>query len=121
MTDRPEREGREGDTQPMPVKRDGPIMHELLIEELPVMLRSRLELGIKRYGQPLQAFNGRDAAQDVMDELVDGLVYARQTQIEIAFMRDIIVRVRSRFGRTTDQDSAWDQSLWADIKMVLGD
>ncbi len=68
---------REGD-QPLPKAADGAIMHELLIE----MLRSRLALGIERYGQPLRAFNGRNAARDALEEAVDLSVYLQQSVIE---------------------------------------
>lgn len=88
MTDqkRPEREGREGDTQPMPTATDGPVMHEVVIEAL----RQRLEVGIRRYGQPLQAFNGRDAAQDAFEEILDLSVYLAQIRIEMAAMREVL-------------------------------
>ena len=80
---RPEREGREGDTQPMPKPADGPIMHELVIADL----QSRLEVGVKRYGQPLRAFNGRDPLQDLYEELLDACVYLRQLMEESASRR----------------------------------
>ena len=34
--------------------------------------------GIRRYGTPLQAFNGRDSLQDAYDEAVDLAIYLRQ-------------------------------------------
>lgn len=83
---RPEREGREGDTQPMPVGTDGPIMHEVVIEAL----AQRLEVGIRRYGQPLQAFNGRNAAQDAFEEVLDLSVYLAQVMIETEAMRNTL-------------------------------
>lgn len=80
---KPEREGREGDTQPMPKPADGPIMHELVIADL----QSRLDVGIKRYGQPLRAFNGRDPLQDLYEELLDACVYLRQLMEESSSRR----------------------------------
>lgn len=64
---------REGD-QPLPVGNDLPVMHDLVIEDL----RKRLEVGIKRYGQPLQPFNGRNALRDAYEEVLDLTVYLRQ-------------------------------------------
>ena len=66
----PERAGREGDSQPLPTASDSPYIHDLVAAEIqglddPIMLaiaadlEARKTLGIKRYGQPLQAFNGR--------------------------------------------------------------
>jgi hypothetical protein len=75
---RPEREGREGDTQPMPKAVDGPIMHHLVQQDL----EARLQVGIKRYGQPLQPHNGRDALRDAYEEVLDLAVYLRQAIYE---------------------------------------
>lgn len=41
-------------------------------------MRARHELGQRKYGQPLQAHNGRSALRDLYDELLDAVVYARQ-------------------------------------------
>lgn len=38
----------------------------------------REELGIKKYGTPVQAFNGRDCLIDAYQEMLDCLVYLRQ-------------------------------------------
>lgn len=37
---------------------------------------------MRRYGMRLQAFNGRDALQDLKEELLDGLAYLTQIQEE---------------------------------------
>lgn len=49
-------------------------MHDLLIAEV----EKRKTLGLDRYGTILQANNGRDALQDLLDELIDGCVYLMQ-------------------------------------------
>lgn len=72
------RAGREGDTQPMPTASTGPSMHELVQADL----QGRLEVGIERYGQPLQAHNGRNALQDAYEEVLDLAVYLKQAIIE---------------------------------------
>lgn len=90
----PEREGREGDTQPMPKAVEGAIMHEVVIKAL----EDRLAVGIKRYGQPLRAFNGRDAAQDAFEEVLDLSVYLAQVRQEMAAMRQIISDVMDRYA-----------------------
>lgn len=59
---------------PMPVPNDGPSMHDLACGDL----QRRKALGLARYGAPLQAFNGRDALNDLYEELMDALVYLRQ-------------------------------------------
>ena len=88
MTDLP----RPGD-QPLPVPTDGPGMHDLVIADLPTdgtiwpeignMLAWRRDLGLARYGQPLQAWNGRDAVRDLLEECLDAMAYARQVKVEL--------------------------------------
>lgn len=75
---RPSREDREGDAQPLPKESDSPIMHDLVRADL----LKRLQLGIERYGQPLQANNGRDALMDAYEEALDLTVYLRQAIYE---------------------------------------
>lgn len=47
---------------------------ELVIQDM----QDRHESGIKKYGTPLQAFNGRNALIDAYQELLDLCVYLRQ-------------------------------------------
>jgi hypothetical protein len=60
--------------QPVPVKTDGPSMHDLVVEDM----RARKEFGVRKYGTLLQAHNGRDALRDAYDEVLDLIVYLRQ-------------------------------------------
>lgn len=41
-------------------------------------LKQREQLGIARYGTPLQAHNGRDALRDAYEEALDLACYLRQ-------------------------------------------
>jgi hypothetical protein len=45
-------------------------------------MQSRHELGIKRYGTPLQPHNGRDALRDAYEEALDLAVYLRTAIFE---------------------------------------
>ena len=83
---------RPGD-QPLPTAGTGPGMHDLVIAALrehggatlePVveLLTQRRDIGLERYGRPLQAWNGRDALRDLAEELADAIVYARQAGSE---------------------------------------
>lgn len=76
--DKPSRLGREGDTQPLPVVSDAPIAHRMVQDDL----EERLKVGIERYGQPLQAFNGRDSLRDAYEEVLDLAVYLRNAIYE---------------------------------------
>lgn len=53
-------------------------MHDLCCDDM----QARKALGIKRYGQALQANNGRDALRDHYEELLDACAYARQLLYE---------------------------------------
>lgn len=50
--------------------------------KLVAAMRDRRNLGIQRYGTPLQAGNGRDAKRDLCEELLDATAYAAQDAIE---------------------------------------
>jgi hypothetical protein len=47
-----------------------------------VDLRYRKEEGIKKYGTPLQASNGRDALVDAYEEALDMCQYLKQAIVE---------------------------------------
>ncbi len=51
---------------------------ELVIADL----RVRTELGTVKYGEPLQTFNGRNALQDLYEELLDAAQYVKQRLLE---------------------------------------
>ncbi len=68
---------REGD-QALPIKNDLPFMHDLVKEDM----EGRKQLGIKRYGTPLQPHNGRDALRDAYEEILDHAAYLRQMLYE---------------------------------------
>jgi hypothetical protein len=63
---------RKGD-QPLPVKNSRTDIQSLVVADL----ENRRELGIKRYGTALQAFNGRDMLRDAYEEALDLAVYLR--------------------------------------------
>lgn len=68
---------REGD-QPLPVPNDYPDIQTQVIADLV----KRREVGIERYGTPLQPWNGRDPVRDLYEELLDGACYAKQILVE---------------------------------------
>lgn len=55
------------------------------------MLPERVEEGIKRYGTPLQTFNGRDAFQDSMQEWFDLGLYVTQMSIERTVLEALVL------------------------------
>lgn len=54
----------------------------LVPESLRPLCEARDALGRSRYGRPLETGNGRDAARDCLEELLDGAVYAWQASME---------------------------------------
>lgn len=41
-------------------------------------LQERARVGLRKYGEPLRAFNGRSALQDAYEEALDLAMYLRQ-------------------------------------------
>jgi hypothetical protein len=64
--------------QPMPTPNDQPSVQGLVRDDL----EQREQLGIARYGTPLQPHNGRDALRDAYEEALDLACYLRQVIAE---------------------------------------
>lgn len=67
----------------------GPLCERLRAEfpywqlgRIETLLHERHELGCERYGQPLAAFNGRDALWDALEEAADLAMYIQQARME---------------------------------------
>lgn len=67
---------RDGD-QPLPT-----VGQQNVSDAVKADLDKRIELGIQRYGRPLQTFNGRDALQDAYEEALDLVHYLKQAILE---------------------------------------
>lgn len=94
---KPSRADRPGDTQGLPTPNDRESIHDMMVEDAKSMFgqktpavlliaeraEKRKALGIERYGTPLQAFNGRRAVVDALEEAHDLAVYLRQWVEEI--------------------------------------
>lgn len=91
-------------------------IHQLLIDSLEAWgvgnaeeqrviadgLVARRELGVQKYGRPLESHNGRDAMQDCWEELLDSSVYAVQMELEGIRVGDVIlvlVQILRRLAR----------------------
>lgn len=69
---------RPGDQIPPKAPPGSDSVQDALIE----LVSQRRDLGVKRYGQQLQTFNGRDALQDALEEAVDLASYLTQLRME---------------------------------------
>lgn len=65
-------------SQPNPTPNTSEPIVDLVIKDL----QDRKKVGIERYGTPLQANNGRDALQDLYEELLDAAQYIKQVMEE---------------------------------------
>lgn len=68
---------RPGD-QPLPVPNEQPSIQSMVRADLD----SREQVGVQRYGTPLQPHNGRDAMRDAYEEALDLTCYLRQVIAE---------------------------------------
>jgi len=64
--------------QPMPTVNDSVSIQSLVRADLD----AREQVGIQRYGTPLQPDNGRDAMRDLYEELLDACCYIKQAIVE---------------------------------------
>ena len=82
--------------QPAPVPNNGPYIADLVTAEITAAtelgagrvaiaaeVRHRARIGADKYGTRLQPHNGRNALADLLDEIVDGIQYARQHLAEV--------------------------------------
>jgi hypothetical protein len=70
--------------QPEPIRNDHEFIVDIILRDSRVttplrnLLLKRKQLGEERYGTPLQAFNGRDALTDALEEAMDLCIYLMQ-------------------------------------------
>lgn len=69
---------RRGESQPLPTRNNSVDIQSLVIGDV----MRRRQLGIERYGTPVQAHNGRNALLDLYEELIDAAVYCKQLLVE---------------------------------------
>jgi hypothetical protein len=65
--------------QPKPQKNKNKPIVDLVIKDM----KARKKQGIKTYGTPLQAFNGRNALWDAYEEALDLAIYLKQALEEL--------------------------------------
>jgi hypothetical protein len=92
------------------LRRYGYPQTDLVIADIEV----RRQVGIARYGTPLQAHNGRDALRDLYEEAMDGTFYARQGLEELGGVSPEAVSTLSR-----EQRRRW-QVLYSVYRDLMG-
>jgi hypothetical protein len=85
----PERANRAGDQAlPQATERSADVFEDVI-----AVLQSRRAIGVRRYGQSLHTFNGRDAGRDEIEEFIDGFIYRHQQRMERAALEAELARV----------------------------
>ena len=69
------------DPQPRPEKRQG---GQVVVDFVLADVQERAEMGKRKYGTYLEAFNGRDPLWDAYQEAIDLAMYLRQALLERA-------------------------------------
>lgn len=64
--------------QPQPNGQGDPVLGFVLAD-----LTNRALVGKEKYGEPLKVFNGRSSITDLMQELYDAVMYAKQMELEL--------------------------------------
>lgn len=84
--------------QPPPSRNGHPPVWPLVIADM----QARDELGRRRYGTPLQPWNGREALEDAYQEALDLAVYLKQALVE----RRHLATALHMIAGATDRDAA---------------
>jgi hypothetical protein len=63
--------------QPMPTPGEQVVLHHVIND-----LNARAEMGLHKYNTLLMTNNGRDALQDLLEELLDAVMYLKQFMLE---------------------------------------
>lgn len=63
--------------QPAPAGTGQPVVDSVIAD-----VEARREFGLRKYGTLLRTYNGRDAAMDLYQELLDAVMYLRQFVLE---------------------------------------
>jgi len=88
--------------QAAPVPGEGDVWAEVIAEleqqgrtpaRVLLLMRERRQVGIDRYGVPLQRGNGRDAERDLLEELLDAVAYSALCGRRFGILVDLIGEV----------------------------
>jgi hypothetical protein len=74
------------------------------------MIDQREQEGIEKYGRSLETFNGRDAAQDLLEEVIDGIQYATQLSLEYDYLIEKLASLYEIHDGEEPLDTQWEQA-----------
>lgn len=96
--------------QPMP-KPGGRPVKGYALATFARMIDERTEKGIQTYGRALETHNGRDALQDLMEELVDAVQYTTQAALERADLNMELDRLAREVASLTTLNQSLDRRV----------
>jgi len=90
---------------------------DALREHFNKMLDERQKIGIARYGRSLETHNGRNAARDADEEMIDALQYQMQLRLEHDDALKLLELYRTLVGRLfmldcSQRDSILDETIY---------
>jgi hypothetical protein len=92
--------------QPDPIPNDTPAIWDLVLADM----KARDEYGRKKYGTPLQAFNGRNVLRDAKEEILDLIAYLEQEEVEREWINQELMKVYVRLAESQHlqrEDIVW--------------
>jgi hypothetical protein len=101
--------------QPDPIHNEFPTCWESVI----VKMRQRDTIGRKRYGTPLQPFNGRNSLRDLSEELLDAIVYSEQLQMELACLGKDLQNLHVRLAALQSQGTEDIADIVSSVESLL--
>ena len=100
------------DQQVKPQGEGAPVLGFVLAD-----LTNRALVGKEKYGEPLKVFNGRRSVTDLLQELYDGVMYAKQLELELEEMGNNIADIMQVMS---SMDSMDKPSIDAAVKELGG-
>ncbi len=83
----------------------------LVIKEIPEKIAEREQTGIRKYGESLMTFNGRNPYTDTQEELLDALQYNRQSELEHIAVVNLLNELIVSLNKSKELASVKEQLL----------
>lgn len=103
--------------QPLPKHNDRPACWPEVIKDM----QERHQVGIARYGTPLQPHNGRDAIADAYAEALDYIVYLKQALMERDAVRELMAALKPFADLITELEQRGDMAASGRTLVRVGD
>ena len=102
------------DQQAKPQGEGAPVLGFVLAD-----LTNRALVGKEKYGEPLKVFNGRRSVTDLLQELYDGVMYAKQLELELEDVGNSIADIMQIMSNMESMDKSSIDAAVKDLGKVL--